>query len=643
MDTSQALLLFLLLAWGVGFLTPRASSGIQRTHFISDSGSSSQGPGFHRFFQHLPPPPRNIPDWSPGSRATADTPHSKWIPEALDLKDGSGSSWSNVSAGDHTLGPEPPISGSPGSPAGPDALGAQVPADPKPSFPARPPASDISVPAPGAHGSVEGPGLKFSPEDLDVKFPAQRPESKVPAEAHPGPSFPQQVGGPLAVLVGSTIQLPLLPAPSPGPPDPLVVWRRGSKVLAAGGLGSGAPLISLDPAHRDRLRFDQARGALELASAQLEDAGVYTAEVIRAGVSRQTREFTVGVYDPPPGSPQCSVEGGPGDRSLRFRCWWPGAAVPVHPRLSGVPVTCLARHLVTTRTCTVTPEAPREVLLRPKVQEVRSGEAEVVLEAPSGGGGGRLRLSQDGRRLLIGNFSLDWDLGNYSVLCSGVLGAGGDQITLIGPSISSWRLQRAQDAAVLTWDVERGALISGFEIQARPEGPDRGRDISYQDWVSLLILGPQERSAVVPLPPQNPGAWVLRILPTLGARPGTPSQSRVYSADPTLGPGAIAGIVLGSLLGLALLAALLLLCICCLRRFRGTIPKKKKHLPTFAPVIPPPEKKMQSMAPVQTPQPLPPKVPLEAPSPTRAHQATSPSPVISPGGCPKTVRAATQV
>lgn len=84
------------------------------------------------------------------------------------------------------------------------------------------------------------------------------------------------------------------------------------------------------------------------------------------------------------------------------------------------------------------------------VEEARSGEAEVALEASgcpppsraswaregrplaSGGGGGRLRLSQDGRRLLIGNFSLDWDLGNYSVLCSGVLGAGGDQITLTG-------------------------------------------------------------------------------------------------------------------------------------------------------------------------------------------------------------------
>lgn len=98
------------------------------------------------------------------------------------------------------------------------------------------------------------------------------------------------------MLVGTTVRLPLDPVPGLGAPVPLVVWRRGSKVLAAGGLGPGAPLISLDPAHRDRLRFDQARGGLELASAQLDDAGVYTVEVIRGGVSRQIREFTVGVY-----------------------------------------------------------------------------------------------------------------------------------------------------------------------------------------------------------------------------------------------------------------------------------------------------------------------------------------------------------
>nr|XP_037847944.1 V-set and immunoglobulin domain-containing protein 10-like isoform X3 [Chlorocebus sabaeus] len=769
MDTPQALPLFLLLASLVGVLTLRASSGLQQTNFSSafssDSKSSSQGLGAE--VPSIKPPSWKFPDQSLDSKSSAGISDSSWFPEALSSNNMSGSFWSNVSAEGQHLSPVS-SSETPGSEVFPDISDPQVPAkDPKPSFSVKTPASNISTQVSNTKLSVEAPDSKFSPDDMDLQLSAQSPESKFSAETHSAASFPQQLGGPLAVLVGTTIRLPLVPVPSPGPPTPLVVWRRGSKVLATGGLGPGAPLISLDPAHRDRLRFDQARGILELASAQLDDAGVYTAEVIRAGVSRQTREFTVGVYEPlpqlsvqpkapeteegaaelrlrclgwgpgrgelswsrdgraleasesegaelprirsegdqllivrpvrsdharytcrvrspfgrreaaadvtvfygpdppiitvssdrdaaparfvtagsnvtlrcaaasrppadiawsladpaeaavpagprlllpavgpghagtyaclaanprtsrrrrsllnltvadlPPGAPQCSVEGGPGDRSLRFRCSWPGgvpaaslqfqglpegiragpvssvllAAVPAHPRLSGVPITCLARHLVATRTCTVTPEAPREVLLHPLVAETRLGEAEVALEAsgcppPSRtswaregrplapGGGSRLRLSQDGRKLLIGNFSLDWDLGNYSLLCSGALGAGGDQITLIGPSISSWRLQRARDAAVLTWDVERGALISSFEIQAWPDGPDLGRTSTYKDWVSLLTLGPQERSAVVPLPPRNPGIWTFRILPILGGQPGTPSQSRVYQAD----------------------------------------------------------------------------------------------------------------
>ncbi|XP_072625501.1 V-set and immunoglobulin domain-containing protein 10-like isoform X1 [Canis lupus baileyi] len=877
MDTSWALLLFLFLASGREVLTHGASSGVQQTNFSLDSESSSQGPGSKVSYINLPS--WKLPDQFPGSNATVAIPHPKWFSEASNFNDVPRSVWSNVSAEGQKLSLDPTFSEIPDSEVFSDILGSQVPVkDSEPSS-VKTPALNISAPVPATEVLIETPGSKASPEDHDLEISAQKPESKVIAGAQPGESFPQQVGRPLSVLVGTTIQLPLVPIPSPGPPAPLVVWRRGSKVLAAGGLGPGAPLISLDPAYRDRLRFDQAQGGLELASAGLEDAGLYTAEVIRAGVSRQIREFTVGVYEPlpqlsvqphtpeteegaaelrlrclgwgpgrgelswsqdgrtleatdregaepprirtegdqllimrpvrsdqarytcrvrspfghteaaadvrvfygpdapvikissdrdaapalfvtagsnvtlrctaasrppadiawsladpaeaavpagprlllpavgpghagtyaclaanprtgrrrrsllnltvadlPPGSPQCSVEGGPGDRSLRFRCAWPGgvpaaslqfqglpegvragpvasallAAVPAHPRLSGVPVTCLARHLMTTRTCTVTPEAPREVLLHPTVEETRSGEVEVVLQAtgcppPSRaswaragqpvapGGGSRLRLSQDGRRLLISNFSLDWDLGNYSVLCSGALGAGGNQITLTGPSISSWRLQRAQDAAVLTWDVERGALISDFEIQAQREGPDLGRATTYKDWISLLTLGPQERSAVVPLPRRNPGTWVFRVLPMLGGQPGTPSQSRVYQASPPLGSGAIAGIVLGSLLGLALLALLLYKCIRCLCSFREDTLKKNKCPPSLTPVVPPPEKKMQSITPVQTPQPLPFKVPLEDPSPNRAHQVTGPSPVISPGGGLRTVRAATQV
>lgn len=380
------------------------------------------------------------------------------------------------------------------------------------------------------------------------------------------------------------------------------------------------------------------------------------------------------------------MEGGPADRSLRFRCSWPGGvpaaslqfqglpegvragpvpsellvAVPARPELSGVAVTCLARHLVATRTCTIIPEAPREVLLQPVVEETQPGGVLVAPEVtgcppPSRaswaregrplapGGGGRLQLSQDGRKLLIRNFSLDWDLGNYSVLCSGALGAGGNQITLAGPSISSWRLQRAQDAAVLTWDVERGCLLTGFHIQAWTDGSDRDRLTMSREWVSLLILGPQERSAIVPLPPRNPGTWAFRILPILGSLPGTPSQSRVYQADSALSPGAIAGIVLGSLLGLALLAGLLLLCICCLRHFPGRTSVKKPYPLTLAPALAPPGKKMPTLTPVQTPQPLPIKSQLQSPCPVKAQQVISPSSAFCPGGSPWTVRAVTQV
>ncbi|XP_026934912.1 V-set and immunoglobulin domain-containing protein 10-like [Sagmatias obliquidens] len=866
MGTSRALLLFLLLASGVRVLAFKGSSGIQRTNFSSDSERSSQGPGLK--VPSIKPPSWKFPDQSPGSKA--DIPHSERSPEVLNLKDVPGSFQSSVSAEGKKLKLDP-FSGKPGSKVVPHASGSRVPApNPEPSSSVKTPASNRQVP--NTNVSVETPVSKFSPEDAGLKFSAQSLDSKVASSLSP------QVGGPLAVLVGTTIQLPLLPVPGLGPPSPLVVWRQGSKVLAAGALGPGSPLISLDPTYKGRLRFNQTQASLELSSAQLEDAGVYTAEVIRAGISRQMWEFIVRVYEPvsnvsvkpeapeteegaaelrlrcvgwrpgrgelswtrdgrvleagdpagvkpprirvegdqlliarptrsdharytcrvhspfghaeaatnvsvfygpdlpvitvssdrdadpalfvtvgsnvtlrctaasrppaditwsladpaeaavpagprlllpsvrtghggayaclaanprtghrrrsllrlivadlPPGSPQCSVEGGPGDRVLLFRCSWPGGvpaaslqfqglpkgvqaepvssvlleAVPAHPRLSGVPVTCLARHLMTTRTCTVTPEAPREVLLHPVVEETQSGKVEVALQASGCGppsraswsregrplassGRGHLLLSQDGQRLLIGNFSLNWDLGNYSVMCSGALGAGTDRITLTGPSISSWRLQRTRDAAVLTWDVERGALISSFQIQAQ-ESPDLSRATMSKDWTSLLTLGPRDRSAVVPLLPQKPQVWVFRILPTLGLQPGTPSDSRVYRAGPILGPGAIAGIVLGSLLGLGLLAALLILGICYLCRFQGKTPNRKKSTPRLTPVFTVPENRMQSVTPEQTPQPLPLEVPLKDPSPTRAHSASGPRTVSFPRGDPKIARTATHV
>ncbi|XP_048185301.1 V-set and immunoglobulin domain-containing protein 10-like isoform X2 [Perognathus longimembris pacificus] len=837
MGTSWALPLFLLLGSGVQILPLGSTLGLQQTSVSLDAVNSSQSLGLKVPSIRSPSPNS---DQSVGSQPAHEISGSTALPESLNGKDEPGSLWPHASTERGTSIQDPTFSELSGSNVFSDILDAQIPVqNATPLFSPKTPASNIS--AQDTKALVSAPGLKLPTKSQDLELSAYSPELKVSLETHPAESFPQQVGGPLAVLVGTTIRLPLAPVPNLGPPAPLVVWRQGSKVLAAGGLGPGAPLLSLDPAHRDRLRFDQARGGLELASAQMEDTGLYTVEVIRGGVSRQVQEFTVDVYEPlpqlsvqpkapeteegaaelrlrcvgwkpgrgklswsrdgraleaadpegsasqpriraegdqlriarpgrgdqarytcsvrspfghreaaalvsvfygpdppvitvssdrdaspahfvsagtdvtlrcaaasrppadiawsladpaeaavpagprlllpavgpghagayaciasnprtgrrrrsvfnltvaalPPGSPQCSVEGGPADLSLRFRCSWPGGvpaaslqfqglpeglragpasstllvAVPAHPRLSGMTITCLARHLAATRTCTVTPGRPL---------------------AP--GGGGRLRLSQDGRKLFISNFSLDWDLGNYSVLCSGALGAGGNQITLAGPSISSWKLQRARNAAVLTWDVERGALISGFEIQAWTQRSDLSRVTNYRDWVTLLFLGPGERSAVVPLSPGNPRTWVLRILPVLGAHPGTPSQSRVYQTGPTLSPGAIAGIILGSLLGLALLVGLIVLCICCLRHSRGKAPTGKQGPLNFAPMITPPRKTTQkSVTPVQTPQPLPIKFPLKDPSPDRDHQLISPHPVICPGGGSRTVRTATQV
>lgn len=318
MGLSWALLPFLLLAFRAELLALQPALGSQ-----PPSASSSHSMGSSRDFvsnvsssQHPQPP---------GSEASAGIPDSNRFPQGLNSSHVPGLFRTNVSAEEQYLSPDVTSSETPPSRVSLDGLDSQDPdKDSGLPFLVKTPASQISVQTPDTKVPTKASGSKLSLEHHNLE-----PGSKISSEIYQAASFPQQVGGPLAVLVGTTIRLPLTPVPSSSPPAPLVVWRRGSKVLAAGGLGSQAPLISLDPMHQARLRFDQIRGGLELTSARLDDAGVYTVEVIRGGVSQQIREFVVGVFEP---LPQLSVqprapETEEGAAELRLSCvgWNPGS------------------------------------------------------------------------------------------------------------------------------------------------------------------------------------------------------------------------------------------------------------------------------------------------------------------------------
>lgn len=164
-------------------------------------------------------------------------------------------------------------------------------------------------------------------------------------------------------------------------------------------------------------------------------------------------------------------------------------------------------------------EAPQEVLLQPIVEETQPGDVVVALEVtgcppPSRaswarqgrplapGGGGRLRLSQDGRKLLISNFSLDWDLGNYSVLCSSALGAGGNQITLTG-KLHPTQMFRNRPSSLRP----RPPPSDPGNQASRPRSRDPDHSLSPSDQPSSLSLLRSPAPAIFPSqgPPFPPG------------------------------------------------------------------------------------------------------------------------------------------
>lgn len=192
-------------------------------------------------------------------------------------------------------------------------------------------------------------------------------------------------------------------------------------------------------------------------------------------------------------------------------------------------------------------EAPQEVLLQPIVEEAQPGDVVVALEVtgcppPSRaswarqgrplapGGGGRLRLSQDGRKLRISNFSLDWDLGNYSVLCSSALGAGGNQITLTG-KLQPNQEHGCSETSPLSSDPGDQAPITLSQIQGfRPSPFPQTRYPSILSQMQGSTSQPfSVRLAVcLPLDPQHLPSFLPRALHFLLEAAESPGSCRAY-------------------------------------------------------------------------------------------------------------------
>ncbi|XP_039369452.1 V-set and immunoglobulin domain-containing protein 10-like isoform X1 [Mauremys reevesii] len=389
------------------------------------------------------------------------------------------------------------------------------------------------------------------------------------------------------VRVNSTVTLACR---APSDPPAQIYWSLAD---------AGDPLVPAQP-------------ELTLPRVQLSQAGLYSCLASNPQTQRQLRATLIlTVTQIPPGSPFCSLDSVANGTALRFLCSWPGGSPapslslqglpggeeqgvgptlertlsPPLPALNGTRVTCLGRHLAAEGNCSMTPEAPSGVSLSFQASlapgdtvlldlqcrgTYRPVEIAWARDGAPLGPGGRYRVSADGARLTISNFTAPQDLGGYSVRCQNPLGSQESNLTLTGPSVSGWTLVRGSEpgSARLSWAVPEGSVVTGFLIQIRAAG----------EWQTLQTLGGATRSSTVGgLQPHT--SYSFRLLPLLGTQAGEPSHTQTLLPASTLSPGAIAGIVLGSILGMILLLALLVLLIWFLRARWG----KKEKMPLTPP------------------------------------------------------------
>ncbi|XP_053123594.1 V-set and immunoglobulin domain-containing protein 10-like [Hemicordylus capensis] len=361
---------------------------------------------------------------------------------------------------------------------------------------------------------------------------------------------------------------------------------------------------------------------LHLPRVNLNQAGPYTCLAFNQQTQRRVRSTrNLVVAQRPIGSPLCSVTSADNGTALLFVCSWPGGSPdpsltfqglsgyeeevstssvrqlltsPFPPELSGNRVTCLGRHLAAQSNCSVTPEAPSGVSLSFWAYDDADGS--VTVEFHCHGkfnpvqidwlrdrrplAGGRYQLSSKGNRLTIWNFTAPQDLGDYSVNCSNPLGSQNSSLTVVGPSITDWMLSHGTlpGSAYITWTVPNRSVVTNFWIQTQ----DATQRRSAEEWKTVDVLGATNRSAtIVGLEPQT--SYSFRVVPRLGSQTGDASSVQILQPEGShLSSGAIAGIVVGSILGMFLITGLLMLLFFYFRRGSNkkippTPPETRQH------------------------------------------------------------------
>ncbi|XP_067831438.1 V-set and immunoglobulin domain-containing protein 10-like isoform X2 [Heptranchias perlo] len=309
----------------------------------------------------------------------------------------------------------------------------------------------------------------------------------------------------------------------------------------------------------------------------------------------------------PPEMPSCSMVAIENNNALQFSCAWPGGfpnarirwvglsrnvsadsqlvqdeASPA--RLDGKNVTCVARHEVETKSCSIAPVSPIVVPSRLVAAETQGG-ATVTLRCrvtsnPSPvvrwykeqrrlTSGSKFVIAASGTEMTIRNFTLGSDVGNYSCSCSNPLGVSARTLALTVPVISDMVVTRLNaTTVVVSWAVRDSDIVTSFLVQLRAgaqrslaKSSSSSSSSSSSDWRTERVAAMDDRSATVSRLWEEQG-YSFRVVPVTGLAEGPPSeaQSVAPTVDRRLSIGAIAGIVVGCVAG-ALLMLLLVGCL----------------------------------------------------------------------------------